>query len=130
MGETIAPSTNAAGHDMPSITAWATTATAPRGREHEPDREQADRADVLAQLPQPGEERRRVEQRRQEDQQDEVRLELDVRDAGDEPEPEAAEDEEDRIRHVEDARRGDEDGDREQQPGEHQLRVRARCGHL
>ena len=28
VGETIAPSTNAAGHDMPSITAWATTATA------------------------------------------------------------------------------------------------------
>ena len=46
------------------------------------------------------------------------------------PDPEAAEHEEDRIRHVEHARRGDENGDREQQPGEHQLRVRARCGHL
>ena len=28
VGETIAPSTKAAGHDMPSITAWATSATA------------------------------------------------------------------------------------------------------
>ena len=114
---------------MPSIIACATSATAQRGGQHEPDREQADRADVLLQLPQPGEERRRVEQRRQEDQQDEIRLELDVRDAGDEPEPEAAEDEEDRVRDVEDARRGDEDGHGEQQAGEHQLGVRARCGH-
>ena len=47
VGETIAPSTNAAGHDMPSITAWATSATAQRGGQHEPDREHADRADVL-----------------------------------------------------------------------------------
>ena len=29
VGETMAPSTNAAGHDMPSITACATSATAP-----------------------------------------------------------------------------------------------------
>ena len=28
VGETMAPSTKAAGHDMPSITAWATIATA------------------------------------------------------------------------------------------------------
>ncbi len=27
VGETIAPSTNAAAHDIPGITAWATTAT-------------------------------------------------------------------------------------------------------
>jgi hypothetical protein len=100
-----------------------------RGGEHEPDREQADRADVLAQLAQPGEERRRVEQRGQEDEQHEIRLELDVRDARDQPEPEASEHEEDRIRHVEHARRSDENRDGEQQAGEHQLRVRARCGH-
>ena len=100
------------------------------GGEHEPDRERADRPDVLPQLPQPGEVRRRVEQRRQEDQQHEVWLELEVRDARDEPEPEPAEDEEDGIRHVEHARRRDQNGHREQQPDEHKLGVRARCGHL
>ena len=50
------------------------------------------------------EERRRVEQRRQEDQQDQVGLELDVRDARHEPEHQPTEHERDRVRHRQPAR--------------------------
>ena len=101
-----------------------------RGRQHQPDREHADLAHVLAQLAQAGEEARAVEQRREEDEQDEVRLQLGVRDPRDPRDGEAAEDEEDRVRDREHARGRDEDRDGEQQPGEHDLRVCARRCHL
>ena len=48
-------------------------------RQDEPDRKQRDRPDVSAKLAKRREERRRVEDRRQEDQEDEVRVELDLR---------------------------------------------------
>ena len=47
-------------------------------RQHEADREQRDRAHVAPKLAQRGEVGRRVEQRRQEDDEDELRLQLDV----------------------------------------------------
>ena len=50
------------------------------GRDHEPDRQQRDRADVVAEVAQAREERRRVQQRRQEDHEHELRVELDLRD--------------------------------------------------
>ena len=56
-----------------------------RRRQHEPDRRQRDDPRVRAQGAQVGEEGRGVEQRRQEDEQDEFRVELDVRDAGTSP---------------------------------------------
>jgi hypothetical protein len=53
VGETMAPSTNAVGHDMLVDHRVGDDRDGARGGEHEPDREQADRADVLAQLAQP-----------------------------------------------------------------------------
>ena len=44
VGDTIAPSVNAAAHDIPSKIAWATTATTQVVDDDEPDREQRDRA--------------------------------------------------------------------------------------
>src|SRR3712207_8362843 len=46
------------------------------------------------------------QQRRQEDQQDEVRLQLDVRDAGEEADQAPADHERDRVRHARDAGQG------------------------
>ena len=39
VGDTIAPSTNAAAHDMPGTTAWTHTATATHVAQHEADRQ-------------------------------------------------------------------------------------------
>ena len=66
VGETIAPSAKAIGQERP-ITSCPSTATTPGGREHEADGEQRDRPQVRAQRPQIGEEGRRVQERRQED---------------------------------------------------------------
>ena len=67
-------------------------------RQHQADRQQADLADVAAQLAQWGEERRRVQQWRQQDQQDELRIELDVGDVGDRGEAESTEHHQQRVR--------------------------------
>ena len=59
----------------PSISAWATTATATIVRQHEPEREQRQRPQLGAQLPRRRVEARRRQQRRQEDEEDDVGLE-------------------------------------------------------
>jgi hypothetical protein len=71
-----------------------------RGRQHQPDREQRDHPGVVAQGVEVGEESARVEQRRQEDQQHEVGVELDLRDPRHQAERQPAEHEDDRIRHL------------------------------
>jgi hypothetical protein len=92
-------------------------------REHQPDRRQRDRAHVAAQGVQVREERRRVQQWRQEDDQDEVGLELDVRNARHQPEHQAAEHERDRVRDVEPAREHVEPRDRHEQREDEDLEV-------
>ena len=70
----------------------------PRAWWRSPARSRAGRsAGVAAQLAQVREERRRVEQRWQEDQQDDVRVELDLGRARHEADPEASEHQQDRI---------------------------------
>ena len=81
VGATIAPSANAAAHGSPSISACATTATAHAVAITSPTASSEIDAQVVLEVAQAGEERRRVEQRRQEDHQHEVRLELDLRQA-------------------------------------------------
>ena len=78
---------------------------------------------VAAKAVEVGEERRDVEQRRQEQHEHELRVELDIRHAGHEPDAEAAEDEQDRVRHAEPAREHAEGGDGRQQPEQEHLDV-------
>ena len=98
VGETTAPRTKAAAHGRPGTIAWATTATMTIVSEDEPDREQPDRAQVGAQVAQRGEERGAVEERRQDADEDEVGRQVDLGQARDEAEREAAEHEQDRVR--------------------------------
>ncbi len=65
---------------------------------YEPDCEEPDRADVGAEIAERGEERGPVEERRQDAEEDELRLELEVGHARHEPDREPADDEQDRIR--------------------------------
>ena len=72
--------------------------------QHQSDRGQRQRAGVGAQRPQVGQEGRHVEQRRQEDHQHQVGIELDVGDAGQVAERDRPEHEHDRVRDVEQPR--------------------------
>jgi hypothetical protein len=92
-----------------------------RRRDHEPDRHQGDRAQVVLEVAQAREERGAVEQRRQEDHEHELRLELDVRQAGDEAHHEPAEHEQDRIRDPDHPAGGRQHGDRDQQRDQDEL---------
>ena len=78
-------------------------------KQHQADRGQRQRAGVGAHRAQIGEEGRHVEQRRQEDHQDQVGVELDVRDAGQVTDGDRPDHEHDRVRDVE-------------QPGDHAQR--------
>ena len=97
---------------------------AERRRQHEPDCEQADRPRVAAQLAQVGEQRGRVEQRRQRDDEDEVGVEPDVGHPRDEREQRAADGQPDRVRDARDVGEDEQDADAEQDPGERPLEVR------
>ena len=86
-----------------------------RGGEHEPDRKEADRPDVRAQVAERGEEGRAVEERRQEDDENEVGRQLEVRDAGREAGCQPAEHEQDRIRHLHERREREQRRDRSEE---------------
>jgi hypothetical protein len=85
--------------------------------EDEPDREECDGKRVLAEVSKRGEEGGSVEERWQHRDEDEIGRQLDVRDSRDEPEPDAADHEQNRIRNTRPLRRdeqqrdGDENGD-------------------
>ena len=86
----------------------------PDGRhQHQPDREQADGLRVHAEIPERGEERGAVEQHRQHPEEDELRLELELGHPRHEPDREAAEDEQDRVRDAQHRREREQrrDGD-------------------
>ena len=114
-GATIAPSAIATAHGRPGIRAWAAAATANARDDDQADRQRADRAEVRAQAAQRRVEGRDVEQRRQDEQEDQIRIHLDVRGARDEAQREAADDEEDRVGDAESPRDRDEPGDRDEQ---------------
>ena len=80
-------------------------------------------AHVRAQGPQVGEERRGVEQWRQEDDEDQVGLELDVGHSGQQAERQATEHQQDRIRHREPAREHVQPGDGDEEDREEDLEV-------
>ena len=86
--------------------------------EHEADREQRDRRPVRLQLVCGDRDRRRVQQRRQEDEEDDVRVELGRRQARDEPDDQPAEHQRDRVRHARAQAEARQDGDGEQQEDE------------
>ena len=98
VGETIAPRTNATGHEMPGMSSCATTATSTIVRSTRPTASSDDRLQVRPELPQRGEEGRAVQERRQDGDEDEVRRQLDRRDPGHEPEREPTDHEQDRVR--------------------------------
>ena len=70
-----------------------------RGREHQAQRQQRDRPSLPPQLARRGHVASREQDRRQKQEQDDLRLELDPGKAGHEGDDEPAEDHEDRVRH-------------------------------
>ena len=116
VGETIAPSTKALGHVNPSIERVRDDRDADGGHDDEADREQPDRPYVGSQVAERGEEGGAVEERRQHAEEDELRLELDVRHSRDDADRQPAEHEQDRIRDAQS--RGDREHrrDRAEQP--------------
>ena len=117
VGPTIAPSVNATGQLMPGTSACATTATTTIVNRTRPIDSRRSGAEVRAQIPDRGFGRGGEEQRRQEDEQDEVRLELDAGKARDEGQRETTQHEQCRIRHADAAGDlvHDRDGDEDQQ---------------
>ena len=115
VGETTAPSTNAAAQRQVDRVV-ADDRDGDHRRRHEADREQRDRPQVLTELAQSGVERGRVEERRQDAEQHDVRRHVHVRHARHEPEPEPAEHEQDRVRDAQRLRQQQQaDRDHEQQ---------------
>ena len=100
VGETIAPRTNASPRKALDRRVRDDGDTHRRD-DDEPDREEADRPHIGPQIAKRREERRAVEQRRQDAEEDELGLELELRHPRNEPDREAAEDEEDRVRDAE-----------------------------
>jgi hypothetical protein len=121
VGETIAPSTNAASQGRSGISSCAAQATAAHRHQHEPDGGQRERAQAGAQVVDVGVDRRGVEERRQEDDEHHLGIELHLRQARDEPDQRAADDEHDRIRDRHQARERAQAGDGDQQPGDEDL---------
>ncbi len=120
VGETIAPSANATAQGRP-ISSWPTTATAQVVSSTSPIEVSDSAAGVGAQRPQVGEERRHVEQRRQEDHQHQVGVELDVGDAGQVAERDRPEHEHDRVRDAEQPRDHAQRRDRDAQAEDQEL---------
>ena len=96
---------------------------AEHGEDHQADGEQADLAQVVAQLAQRGEEGGGVEQRRQDDDEHDVGVELHVGDAGDEAQRRAADHEQDRIRDLRVVGDDEQDRDGAQHREEHEVQV-------
>ena len=97
VGETTAPSTNAAAHGKTGDDLVGDDGDDDHRQEHEADREQPDRPEVRAQVAQRGEERGSVEERRQYADEHEVGRQVELGQAGHEAEREPAEHEQDRI---------------------------------
>ena len=119
VGPTIAPSVKAAAQPRPGTSAWATTATRTIVKSTRPIERRDERGEVRAQVADRRLDRGAEEQRRQEDEQDQVGLELDARQARDERQPEAAEHEQRRVGHADAAGDlvQDRDGDEDRQDG-------------
>ena len=94
-----------------------------RRDQHEPDRVEGDRPRAVAQAAQVGEERGRVQQRRQEDQQHQVGVELDARDPRHQPEQQATEHERDRVRDPQPVGERVQPGGRDEQRRDDDLQV-------
>ena len=97
VGETIAPEHERAGPREAVDERVRDDGDADGRRDDEPDREQPDRPHVRAQVAERGEERGAVEERRQDAEEDELRLKLEIGHARDEADREATEHEQDRV---------------------------------
>ena len=93
------------------------------GDQHHRHGQQEYRARVAAQVAQRREERGAVEQRRQEDEQHQLRVELDLRDAGHEADDGAAEHQRDRVGNPQYLGQHGEGHDAQQQAEDHEFRV-------
>ena len=117
VGPSTAPSTNAAAHGTPEHGVGHGRDGGDRDQ-HEPDREQRDRRPVGLQLVRGDRDRRRVQQRREEDEEHDVGVELRRRQARDEADHQAAEHERDRVRDAAAQAEPRQHGDGEQQEDE------------
>ena len=117
VGETTAPRAKATGHvQLEHVVAH--DGDEHHRHEHEPDGRHREGTGVAAERLDVREEGRRVEQRRQEDEQHEVRVELRLGDAGQDAQHETAEDEHDRVRDADAAGQRVENGDRHEHGGQ------------
>ncbi len=121
VGETIAPNRNAAGQVRPSTSACATVATASVVAPTRPSAS-SEIGRTFA-LPERVEERGRVEQGRQEGDEHEVGVELELRQPGYEPQHEPADDEEDGVRDAYERGQHDEAPDGDEQDEDDELVV-------
>ena len=88
-----------------------------------PDREQRDRSQIRTEVPEPGEERRRVEERRQDPDEHDFRRQREVRHPRHEAEQQAPRNEQDRQRQSNDRRRDEHDPEVHEQREQLQLAV-------
>ena len=96
-GETMAPNTKAAAQGISGTSNFSAAPTASVVAIDQADGEQADRADVGLEVAPRGQQRRLVEDRRQHQHQDQLRIEGELRQLRDEAERQAADDQGDRI---------------------------------
>ena len=89
--------------------------------EYQPNRAERERAEVGPQVVEVREDRRAVEKRRQEDDQNDLGVELHLGQAGNEPEQGAAHDEHDRVRHRQAPRERAQAHHGHEQPGDQEL---------
>ena len=114
-GETIAPSTNAAGQVQPLDERVGDDGDHDRRGQHAADGEQGDRLQLGAEVTERRVEGGGVEQRRQEEEEDQLRLEREVGQARHEAERQAADDEQRRIRNRQPAGHRDQRQDDDEQ---------------
>ena len=108
-GATTAPMANAAGQPTPGMSACTSAPMPAVVKMTRPDREQQDRAPVGVEVDQRRLDRGGVEQRRQQPEQHDLGLELDLRDARDVGRPDPDDDQHQRRRHVDPVGEGGDD---------------------
>ena len=114
VGATIAPRVKAAAHADVGQRELGNDGDDDHREENQADGEPEDRRTFGPELADRCLDRRDEQQRRQEEEQDQVRLEIDCREAGDQPEDQSAEHEDRGIRRSDPPRELEEDGDRDE----------------
>ena len=119
-GDGVGGGDDGAEHDAEAEVEWGEGVVcrfsdSPNGEADETEGEKEDADDVVFKVAPTGEPCACVEQRRKNDEKDDVGAERDMRNAGDEAEDESGDDEDDRVGNLDFTREGGEDHDEEEQ---------------